>query len=472
MQKLCQKIVRFLIIFIFILTLISFLICNVIFMKNYPESFSVHEWVWAFPTIIAVFITIIVCHHLAQNNASKLALIIGFVIQNTIYVTLIITNKSVPNVDWEYVWTAAIQMARGTFTDGITNGTYMHEIPYQIGLAYFESFFVRIFGEIYVPLQVFNIILMNLITFGIYKFALRKSNPTTAIYCYILASTFLSLNLSVGQFTNHQLSAILLLIVFYLFEKDTIFSDIGSGLILAILNFLRPLASIVIIAMVCQNIYNFIKNKNLKKTILKLCTLLGSYIIVIFLLDMLMINLGYTDTRISQSSRNMYHKITKDLYESKVDDTIADFDYDYEAYNEAYKDEIISEIKKHPTKTIISMANRFCRYLGLYDYSYGATFDTDLGPSPQTVKALYSIQWFQYILFAIFSGFGYICYCKENELDIYQIFFLGNTYIYLFIEAFTTYRFIGYMYFIFLSGYGMHILIPKIYLYAHNLFNK
>ena len=456
-QKLADRTVLCFIIGIMLITIVSFIVCNYVFMSKYSDTFSKTEWFWAIPSALICGVGVLLCKKMKSQSQFLMA---GLIISNLIFIAFIFSYNTQPVSDWKMVWTAAKQMANGTFVDGVINGTYMHEIPYQIGLAYLESLVIRIFGENYTVFKVMNIIIMNLILISVYYIAKEKANTRIAGYSFIAASLFLCWSMTVPQFTNHPLGTLFLILTLWFFEKGEYLYSIIAGLSLCLMNFIRPMGIVIVAVFICETIYRLISNKKALKSILLLLLCLCSYWLLSFLVDNAFINMGYSDTRISSSSRNIYHKITYGTYESQVDGHIADFNYNYEEYDRAYKEELIEMVTNHPKEIIVSIANKFCRYLGLFDYGFEMTYNHDINVwTKYPIKAVYSMQWFQYIIYIIIALFGAISYHRKNGTDIFQIFYIGNTLVYLFVEAFTTYRFESYFFLLILVGFGIDSIL-------------
>ena len=442
---------------ILLFSLLSFLVCNVVFMHSYSDTFSYREWIWVLPAILLIGVIFIMGKGIKCKNFEFSPLIIGFLISNIIFVTVLLTYDTKPVSDWKFVWKAANQMAVGTFTDGLEKGAYMHEIPYQLGLAVFESFCIKIFGSSYWVFKILNLLLLNFITWSTYHFAKRKTSVEVANYAYASACLFLCYLMTVGQFTNHQLGFVLLYIAFYLYEKRKLLTCCFAGVSAAFLNFVRPMGIIVVLTILVYSIYLLLNKKEKITTVVNVIAFFISYKLLLILLDLLLLNMNYTDECMSKSTRNLYHKITYTTYESQIDGKIADFNYDYAAYNEAYKKEICDMMVNHPKEIIINITNKMVRFLGMFDYLFEMTYNHDESIwKKYPLKAVYSIQWFQYVIFLVLAFYGYMKYRHKNEIDLYQIFFVGNTFVYIFVEAFSSYRFVNYFYFLFLVGYGAH----------------
>lgn len=453
---------RTLVLSILVVSVLSFCICNIFFMANYPQVFSCREWMW-FP--LAVLMLLMVWRlgkgiSLWGLNISPM--IIGFIVSNICYLVVLLTYDTYPVSDWACVWQAANEMANDTFTGGLEKGHYMHEIPYQLGLAFVESLFIRAFGNCYGVLQGVNVIFLNLATFLVYHFTKRKVSIQAANYAFMAACLFLCFTMTVSQFTNHQVSFVLLYFALFLIEKDLAKASLLSGVVVALLNFVRPMGILIIASVCCFYLYKMLKEKMYLRLASHLGLFLIGFFVVAFLLDTMLLNLNYTDERVSMSSRNKYHKISYTLYDSKVDGHIADYQFDYERYNEDYREELISQVMNHPAQITMSVANKMVRYLGLFDYLFEMTYNHDEKVWMRyPVKAIYSTQWFQYLLYLLLAIYGYIKYSKRNKMDVYQIFFVANTLVYVFIEAFTSYRFINYFYLLFLVGIAFSAYSPN-----------
>lgn len=440
---------------IIIVSLLAFPICNYVLMSSYPETFSYKEWIWVVGAIALIWLIWKSGHGFWFGSFWISPIRIGFLFSNLVYITVLLTYDTQPASDWAFVWKAANEMANGQFADGVVKGTYMHEIPYQIGLAWIESFFIKVFGSTYLPLKLFNLVLLNMITMATYHFAKRKASYEVANYAYVAACMFLCYLMTVGQFTNHQLGFVFLYLSLYLYEKGRFLTCCCAGVMVALLNFVRPMGIMVVATIIIYTL--FLLSQQVKK-ISSISNLLGFFVcykLILLLLDLMLLNMNYTDEYVSRSTRNLYHKISFAAYESKIDGRIAEFDYDYEAYNKAYRAEIVNMVVNHPKEFVTNVVNKMIRYLGMMDYLFEMTYDHNVDIwQKYPIKAIYSIQWFQYVLFLIIALYGYIKYRKTHKSDIYQIFFIGNILVYFFVEAFSSYRFVNYFYLLFLVGYG------------------
>lgn len=464
---------RLLVLAILMASVLSFCVCNIVFMVNYSQVFSFREWVWFPLAVLMLFMVRWIGSGISLWGLKVSPLIAGIIVSNVTYLTVLFTFDTQPVSDWACVWQAANEMANGTFIGGLEKGHYMHEVPYQLGLAFVESLLIRFFGSCYGVLQGLNLVLLNLVTFSVYHFTKRKVSIQAANYAFMAACLFLCFTMTVSQFTNHQVSFVLLYLALFLIEKDLAKASLLSGIVVALLNFVRPMGILIVASVCCFYLYKMLKEKMYLRLASHLGMFLMGYFVVAFLLDTMLLNLNYTDERVSMSSRNKYHKISYTLYDSKVDGHIADYQFDYKRYNEAYQEELIGQVVNHPGQVAMSVANKMVRYLGLFDYLFEMTYNHDEKVWMRyPVKAIYSTQWFQYLLYLLLAIYGYIKYSKRNKVDVYQVFFVANTLVYVFIEAFTSYRFINYFYLLFLVGVAFDYYSKKTVIQENGLLYK
>jgi hypothetical protein len=79
------------------------------------------------------------------------------------------------------------------------------------------------------------------------------------------------------------------------------------------------------------------------------------------------------------------------------------------------------------------------------------------------------MSWFQYIFCVILALIGYLLWKRKHHIDVYVIFFVGYNVVYIFIEAFSSYRFIAYPFILIMSGYAIKEL--KLY-YTNRILKK
>ena len=142
-------------------------------------------------------------------------------------------------------------------------------------------------------------------------------------------------------------------------------------------------------------------------------------------------------------------------------DGLKEVEFDYDAYNRTAIERIAKAIRYRPMSIVKYVANKMCRYLGMFDYLFENTYDHNMDFwSQYPVRAFYSTSWFQYVILLLLALYG-LWKFKLYKVDAYSIFFIGNTIIYFFIEAFSSYRFESYVFLFYLAAHGMYALQKK-----------
>lgn len=436
-------------------SILSAVVCLIVFSIKHTDVFSVFEFVWVIPGVLLLLLIFVLSRVLQKIRESAFVAIM-IALGGAISVVMIASYNTVPVVDYKAIWDSAVSMAEGTFIGGLTPSHYMYYYNWQLGIAAFESLFIRL-GASFFFFKVLNACLLILICLFEYFLVKKRFGAKPARTVYILATLFLPWCLTIPQFSNHHIGLIFLLAALCLIEADTRLSWALAGVLAACLNVLRPLGIIVLLSVICVAFYQMIKTKRFIKQIVKLALYCLSFFAVLALFDSVFIAAGYTDAKISES-RIPYFKFQKGLY-AYSDELLGDlerYDYDYDAYNAQMKKDLIATTTENPVRTLVFIANKMARYLGLFDYQFEMTYNNDIPfYTSYPVRALYSISWFQYIGVLALAMLGVKVYAKKYRFDVYQIFFIGHTLVYLLIEALSEYRFENYPLLLMLAALGI-----------------
>lgn len=458
------KLIRFLVIAIFAFSIVSVPICMLTYMRGYANLFSAKEVIWAIPAI-AYCILVFLAGKFFQNK-KEIWLIAAMVAVEAVYAGLLFAfYDTQPCSDYQGIWNAAVGMSRGTFTDGVTPGSYTYIYNWQLGIAAFESVIIRIFGEHFMALKIFNAVVIAVNNYLVYLCCRVRFNKRVAVYAYTGAALFIPWMLSVPQFTNHHIGFTLLLAAMLLIHKDKWYTYLFSGIIIGCLNVLRPVGIIVMIAAVCMAVYGMIKEHTFKAVLNnagKLLSVVLAFVVVMSAFNVAFIKLGYTDINVS-SARVPYFKFQKGLY--GYNSIFEDFDEygDIDKYNEAMKAELAETVKENPKRICVFVVKKMINYLGMFDYQFEMSFDhNDAIWSKYPIKAFYSMSWFQYLFFLVLALYAFWKTRKKREVDIFGVFFIGNTLVYLFIEAFSSYRFESYYYIIMFAAVGFDLILQRL----------
>ena len=442
----------------FVYSIIAFMLIAVgvmmfAYIVKYPSEFSVVEIFFWFPVAVVYTVGL---YFFAKRlvNAKDLTVIVCVLCgASIIYLILLLTFDSQPASDWGAVWYQAQRIADGTF-DGADKTNYLYYYNWQLGMAVFEAGIIKVFGAHFVILKILNFIILNLISFMTYIVAKRTVGRTAAIYAFVFTAFYIPYLTSVGQFTNHQVSLLLILLAVYLISLDKFRTTALSGAVLGVMNVFRPMAIVILIALFCLTVWKLISNGKRKDVIIKFVSEIACFVVVIVGFNVLFIKLGYTDMPVS-SARLPYFKFDKGLngYLSPVDD-LERFGYDYDAFNAWEKDNVISALK-NPFGTAKSVIKKMLDFTGTFNWQLEMSYNHDKSiVTAYPVKALYSTSWFTYLFLIIAAGIGYFYYRREHKrhLELLPVIFIGLILVHIFIEAFSSYRYEAYPFLLLMAG--------------------
>ncbi|RYZ88991.1 MAG: hypothetical protein EOP06_10015 [Proteobacteria bacterium] len=460
-QKILGGSVRFFIKAILIFSLVAFLVCIFVFTRSYPEMFSIRELVW-FPVGAGVCCGLYFLWKWLVKKSSAFTIVFLSTLSMVVYAIVLLTFNTVPVSDYGMIWKTANEMAAGTFNAHELKGSdYIIAYDYLIGISSFESMLIRTFGPNFWVLKVVTCLCLLLVSYLVYKMARTKTTEESARAAYILSALFLPYIMTAGQFSNHHIGTIFLLLSLYYIDRKSMKDAALAGFFISVLNFFRPIAPIVLLATVCLCVYKMIADGEIAHELRQLAIIVITYLATTAVYDTLFVTVDYAIDPVS-TSNVPYFKFHKGM--SNYDEPwtmLNKFDGDLKAYNEWEKAEV-RKIVTSPS-TPVFVLNKMCRYLGLFDAQFEHTYNHDETVwQHYPIKAFYSIGWMQYIIYVCLALIGYIWWAKRNSIDIYQIWFIGNTLVYLFIEAITHYRFEHYIFLFLMAGCAFPLVRDRI----------
>lgn len=446
--------------FIFLLILCCIPVCVLIAMGTYclgyPDLYSFKEIIW---TICGIFISIFLfkkLHVVIEHLSIKRIVIIGIGILNFFMFVVLFSFNTQPCSDYEVIWDIANKMAIGEFNiNDYPTSSYIYVYNWQLGISALESIFIRWFGPHFSILKIVNLIIINLTALTCFVISKRITSISASKFSLLLFCTYYPIIITVGQFTNQHLAALLILSILYLLVQKKWVYYIIAGIMTAILNVIRPMGILILLSVICMLVYYLIRKTDIKKNMLRTIAFFVSYFLILSAFDKLFIELEYADSAISQPKIG-YFKFDKGLTGYNAPNLIP-FDGNVEAFNEWEKEKLINLITEKPKEIVIYVVKKMNLYLGLFDYKFENTYNHDMSIWAQyPIKAFYSFGWGQYIFLIVFAIIGYNKWRKNHDVDIFQVFYIGNTLVYLFIEAFSAYRYESYPILIMFAGYGLY----------------
>ena len=411
-----------------------------------------------------------------QKIEEKYVVAIMVAIEAIIALLMITTYDTKPCSDYAAIWKTACQYARGDYSAGLKPDNYMYYFNWQIGIAFFESLIIRVFGENFLVLKILNAMLVIGFDYCMYRLIKRESNREIACFGYALATLHIATFMTIPQLTNHHVTIFMAFLIYRLIESDKLWKWAVAGIVTAIMNVIRPYGILFLLTATCLVIYKISKGddskqrelmrdgkrsvwltKPLWRGIVSLLLMLTTYHMQMDIVNKFFLKIGATDSNITDPHMP-YYKFEIGMIDGSWGflSELEEVDFNYDEYNQIVKEQIVETFKHRPLSIVKYVANKMCRYLGMFDYQFENTYDHNMGFwTRQPVRAFYCTSWFQYAIILLLSFLGYWKH-KLYKVDAYSIFFIGNTIVYLFIEAFSSYRFESYVFLLYLAAHGMY----------------
>ncbi len=447
-----NRILYYFLVGIMLFALISAPIVMVVYNSSYPDEFNYSEIPYVLLGVL-YGVGVYTCYkrYFRPQYVSWLVPV-SFIIMNAVAITYVCLSPTVPVSDYEVIWACARSIADGTFD--INEHVYYEYISmfsYQMGIAWFESLFIRMFGPVFLPLQIFNIILLNataVLMWALCRRYLSRGGCTLALFLF---ATYYPVLSTTPQFTNQHISCVIILGIILLMTSGKIYKWVIAGLLVATLNTLRPMGVILLMTAAVYALAIIItRRESAKRPLVSLVSLVAVYSV-----SMGLINHGFERARYAvgdmTSSKVPWFKLDKGLtgYEWPA---AADFG-SLEEFNKWEKAKVIEAVTDDLGTTATFVTGKMTRYLGGYDYKVEMTYnhDKEIWSRPG-IKRMIDLGWGQYLTIVFFAALSLAKRRKDTDfIQPAYIFYIGITLVYIFIEAFSSYRYESYPYLIMMS---------------------
>ena len=206
-----------------------------------------------------------------------------FLFRFSVAMLVILVIDAQPVQDFNTMYMAAQELAQGgrNYLDNI----YFYNWAYQTGFVYYESVLLRLFGSGQFSLQVMNAVWMGGIGALVSVIAHRLLPRREAVCAAVLYAVYPAPYFLAAVLTNQHLATFLLyLAVWFLMRKEKLSLTGGAlaGLCMALGNIMRPIAVVLILAVLCWRSIRLLLRggKEWKKEILKAGSIVVSYFLV------------------------------------------------------------------------------------------------------------------------------------------------------------------------------------------------
>ncbi len=374
--------------------------------------------------------------------------------------------RTAPTSDYGTLFNGAVKMATGTFKDGFDKTNYFYFYNYQLGYATYLAAVMFFFAQKLIWFKLLEIAYIAGSSILIYIIAKKLFDYRIAAVAAVFCSTFIPIIMGSSVLNNQHLSTLLMLIGIYLVLIGKKRSFLCAGIIFALMNMIRPVALIIIIAVVLKILYDMIIERKWLKHLALLGILIFSFYASISVINYAFVAAKVTPTPITQSHipyfklaigigarhGNIFKIPDKDPEKVSVKSNLESLNFDYAKYNV----ECVNFIKRKlsdPANTSLFVFNKMIRFLGDRDnqFSFALNEEQKADSLSRNLVGLGHVQYLYLLVFAFLAMILKIK-SKSTDLTLLHISFLGFIWAYLFIEAQTRYRYEAYFFLIILAA--------------------
>ena len=353
--------------------------------------------------------------------------------------------------------------------------SYFQKWTYQLGFSFYESIVIFIFGESPRALKFLNILYSVGTVLVVYLAASKLFNELSGRMAGLISAFYIPSIVMCSVLTNQHLSTFFYFLALYLvihsgFSKK--YRWITIGLLIGLGNIIRPLGSIVLLAILVYVVIVFLLKGN-KEIYLtygkKFIGIIAVYFVIQKVVSLMIMGIGITDETLANKD-SLYKFVVGFNHEtqgkySEEDRVYLDQFSLWDERNEKAK-ELIQERTSDKGAIVTLLKNKFAYMWGDYDSSIDWSLN-GLSPSPEFVDFLYKGERVTYLLTLTFCFIGslYILFWKpqlDSDYLLMLIFLLGYAAAHLFIEVQTRYRFDLLPAFMILQGYGVYLVTTKL----------
>lgn len=375
--------------------------------------------------------------------------------------------------DYLLLHTAATEVVRGEFVQ--SQNDYFVNWVYQIGYVLYEAVIIRLFGTQLIWLKLLNVGWFVGTLFLLYRFVQqlyteRAARLAVILYAFYPPSIFLS-----SVTTNDYISTFFFYLgIYYLLCKTKSGWYLAGGLAIALGNILRPLGSLILLALVLYIIFYqllFTGRATAKRAIVQLGLMLVSYFVLLSVFNLGIQAAGISDYPLG--NRNPTWKIVIGLNrETDGAYSAADGDYLWQFPLGAKRDAAGKQLIQERTADKADLLQFIYRKYKVMWTSSDSSLDWALADTgrnnwrPKLLAVQFAVYWL--ILFATLCGSWrtFHLYRHQQQIDWRSMFFVvlifGYSLAHLILEIQTRYRFFIIPAFLVLAGSCWPFIVQKL----------
>lgn len=434
-----KSIVRIITIAIFSFMILSCLICFCgldFFSLNFQDRWL--SW-------LTIVILIPSFYYIAKTDNHKFFIFGGFLLANAIMGAILLSFNTMPVSDYWMLHEMGKKMAAGNFNiHDYPENYYGNVFNWQIGIVWLQSIIFKTAWTSFTILKVINLIIINLTIFVTYLLCKNISDKRSASAIFLLMCVFYPVLVTVGQFSNQNVEALLLLLFIYLVNKKHF---ILAGSLLPIISFIRPVGIVCVGAfLIWQLLIFFTKQIDLKKAIFSTLKFIIPFLLISISIDTLCRKADYVTKSVSSPTLPYYKFHVGISYDGqnlyRAIEKLSDDNIGIDELNEWQKNEVKEAYTSNLFNTLGNNVIKMIMFTGYFDWKYTNVYNhVEPNLDNKIVNKCVAIGWGEYLLLLILATLGISMYQKKNGLNYLTILFICFIGAYFFIEAWPDYRY-------------------------------
>ena len=406
---------------------------------------------------------LLVSYLVLKIKSEKMFLIILIAVAFSVRLIWILTVNTVLDSDYVLMYNAALKGANGDFS--FSTSSYYSQWAYQMGFTLYQSLIISVFGKDPFILKLINCIISTGTTVLVYKIAGAVFNEKAGRTASILYALYLPTVIVNSVLTNQILAAFLFYLAFYLFltnRRGKIYIYIIVAALIALGQFIRPLAMFVLPCFVIYELIEFVITKE-KKLIIGTCLTLAVYFVLMALAGNIIVSDKISSYGLE--NREPYWKFVIGLNT----ETTGQYSDDDAAYVEKFslgeernkaELELIKERTQDKHQLLVLMLNKYSAMWGTRDSTVYWSANVDVPNLMKNVGMYEQEMYIIAVLLAFIASFA-LFRKRNNKLYFLMILILLYMAAHLFIEIQTRYRDFALPAIFIFTGYGMYLLIGQ-----------
>lgn len=447
LEKIINRVAKIIVWVVTLFLIMAINLVNLVYYNNKHFSFTMTvelKLIISAVFVVGTGIFIYLLNKIVKKEKEVKFLLVVILIAFFLRLIWVLLIKTPPVQDYLDIWKASLAFANGQKNFSQTNH-YLYLYPYMIGFILYQGIVIKILGAKLIVFKFLNVIFSTLTVVMTEKITSKLFSKKAGLVAAILLAIYPPAIVINSILTNDILATLFFLIAFYMFlSKDLTWQrSLLIGMYLFLGNFLRPLASIIILSLFLYGL--FIGMGKLKWSyLLTLSMIFISYGCLSFGFDQILLKNNISSQ--SFQTVNSEWKLAEGL-NAKTNGRWSAEDYDYiekgktkSDINHRNKKLLTQRLKQKPTTFLKLFITKFSEMWADFDSNISWALK-NTNTSPKVLQILCLIQKIVYMAIIFLTGAFILKGNLSDGVYLLLIVICGYILIHEGIEIQTRYRY-------------------------------